>query len=98
MQAELDATPPPIPAQILGVNAIGHEGGNDLMVAGRVLPWLQDEIGVNAWAEWGIAHRDVVVLDADNRVTAVFNLTANDLAVPANYDALKALIVDAASP
>jgi hypothetical protein len=98
MQAEIDALGPPVPVQILGVNAVGHESGNDLAVAGRVLPWLQDEAAVDAWGLWEITHRDVVVLDADNRVTAVYNLTSHDLANPANYDELRALILDAATP
>jgi hypothetical protein len=98
MQQEIDATATPVPADLLGVNDAGHESGNDLNCAGRVLPWLQDDAATDVWAAWEVAYRDVVVLDPDNRVTAVYNLTANDLGDPARYDELKALILAATGP
>jgi hypothetical protein len=98
MQAEIDALPPPVPVEVLGVNGIGQESGNALACSGRVIPWLQDEAAVDAWGLWAVAYRDVVVLDAANEVFAVYNLTTQDLGVPANYDALTALILDAAGP
>jgi hypothetical protein len=80
------------------VNAEGYEGGNSGFVQGRTLPWLQDTGAVNAWALWTATLRDVFVLDADNRVTAIFNLDSNDLNQEANRDALKALLRAAATP
>jgi len=38
----------------------------------------------------------VIVLDGDNVVYDVFNLTTYDLADTASYDALKQLLIDAA--
>jgi hypothetical protein len=96
MQAELDAMGLPVPVAIAGVNAAGHESGNDLATDGRSLPWLQDDAASDVWGLWDVDFRDVVVLDPDNRVTAVYNLTSNDLGNPANYEALKARIVEAA--
>ena len=96
MQAELDAMTLPVDVEILGVNAAGHESGNDLATAGRTIPWLQDDAATDAWGLWEVDFRDVVVLDAENRVTAVYNLTDNDLADPARYAELRALIVEAA--
>ena len=62
----------------------------------RDIPWLQDTAAQDTWGLWGVAYRDVVILDGDNEVYSVFNLTTNSLSVPANYDALKALLVQAA--
>ncbi len=48
------------------------------------------------WASWGATWRDVRILDAENTVVAVYNLTEHDLAEPAHYDALRALLLEAA--
>ncbi len=56
------------------------------------LPWLQDVPEVDVWGAWGIAFRDVVILDADNEVLDVYNLTEHDLSDPAAYDELKSLL------
>ena len=98
MQADLADDGLTFTVRMLGVNQQGSEGGNAGFVAGSTLPWLQDVPAVNAWGLWGVTLRDVVVLDADNRVTATYNVGANDLGTPANYDALKALIVAAGAP
>lgn len=79
---------------ILGVNGIGYESGNPTITEGRDLPWLQDTPEADVWTAWGIAYRDVVVLDADGVVVGVYNLTAHDLGVPDNYDELLELITN----
>lgn len=38
------------------------------------------------------------MLDGYNAVFGVYNLTSNSLAVPANYDALRAMFLAAAGP
>lgn len=80
------------------MNEAGYESGNADVTSGRVLPWLQDTDLVGAWALWEVAYRDLVVLDAANRVVLVYNLTEHNLGDGANYAELKALLVDAASP
>lgn len=81
----------------LGVNFPGAESGNPQMCAGRILPWLQDTDEAGVWHDlWRVTNRDVVVLDAANTRVAVFNCTVHDLADPANYAALKAILLDAA--
>lgn len=67
------------------------------MTAGRTLPWLQDTQGQNVWEEWSVIWRDVVILDPQNNVRGVFNLTEHDLGMPANYAALKKMLLDAAT-
>ena len=82
---------------ILGVNIIGAESGNGEMCAGRLLPWLQDTPAQKVWEDkWQVNYRDVVILDSQNHRYAVFNLTAYSLENPANYAALKALLLQAA--
>ena len=42
-----------------------------------------------------MTYRDVIILDARNEVFAVFNVTANSLAVEENRAALRALLIAA---
>lgn len=83
------------PVRILGVNGFGYESGNGTATAGRTLPWLQDTGTANVWTLWNVTYRDVVILDAENKVAGVYNLTSQDLANPDNYAALKAMILAA---
>lgn len=96
MQQELDAAAPARPIRILGLNAIGEESGNVLVCAGRSLPWLQDTSAQTVWQRWQVTWRDVIYLDGANNVLGTYNLTQHDLAVPANYAALRQMLLDAA--
>ena len=96
MQAEIDALHPAKTVRILGVNAVGQDSDNALMCSGRVLPWLQDTAQQNVWGSWNVTWRDVFVLDAQNRVLRIYNLTQYDLAITANYDTLKSILLNAA--
>lgn len=61
------------------------------------LPLLQDTVEQQAWQQWAITYRDVVILDGENRVVGVLNLTENNLAeLPSRMD-LEAIIDEAAS-
>lgn len=64
----------------------------------NILPWLQDTATDRVWASWGIAYRDVLILDAFNRPVGKDNLTGHDLGVKANYDNLKKMLLNAAIP
>ena len=88
MQGEIGSA-----AAIVGLNEAGFESGNDTITEGRDLPWLQDTAETDVWAAWAIEYRDVVVLDEDNRLLTVVNLTEEDLAEDDAYDALKAWLV-----
>jgi hypothetical protein len=83
------------PVQILGVNEDGYQSGNTSVTSGRDLPWLQDVPGQDVWTTWAPAYRDVVILGPDNSVYATFNLTTNNLANTASYEALRDLFVEA---
>jgi len=80
---------------LLGVNASGEERDNALITVGRTLPWLQDRPGEDAWANWGVTWRDVVILDSTNVIVDVLNLTDHNLADPANRETLKQKLRDA---
>jgi hypothetical protein len=73
----------------------GGEAANAQMTAGRVLPWLQDTAAADVWGSWKVTFRDVVVLDASGKVRFVYNLTDHDLHLAANYQSLKAQLLNA---
>ena len=96
MQAQLDTTDTGMEIRILGINKAGEESGNADMVAGRTIPWLQDTENVDVWGAWDVTWRDVVVLDDRNEVVAIYNLTEHNLALPAQFDSLKSILLRAA--
>jgi len=97
MQGELDAELPELQIRLLGVNGAGHESGVPSMIDGRVIPLLQDTVEVDAWNDWEVVYRDVIILDRDNVPVGVFNLTENDLSNMGDYTALKTMLIDVAS-
>ena len=96
MQKEIVLANPSTAINILGVNLQGLESTNNLVTPSVDLPWLQDTAVVDAWGLWGVTWRDVIILDRDNLRVEVYNLTSNDLNVPAKYDELKALLLSVA--
>ena len=96
MQAEITADAPSTPVDILGINAAGLEWGNAAICDGRVIPWLQDTYEQDVWGSWKVTWRDVVVLDAENRVLFVYNLSVHNLSHPAEYADLKSRLLAAA--
>ena len=81
--------------QIFGVNEPGYESGNSSITSGRDLPWLQDTVEEAVWDTWDPTYRDVIILDGNNEIYDVFNLTTDTLSNPDNYNALKALLIEA---
>ncbi len=96
MAQQITAEHPALKLQILGINAAGQEAGNASITLGRALPWLQDTPEEQAWTDWHVIWRDVVVLGPQNERLAVYNLTVHDLARPAAFDSLKTLLLYAA--
>ena len=96
LQAELLSENPSTKIRLLGLNAVGFESSISGAVSGRSLPYLQDTAAENVWADWGATWRDVRILDVNNAHVATYNLTSHDLANPANYAELKALLKSAA--
>jgi hypothetical protein len=97
MQGELHKSGDALEVRLLGVNGVGYDRGNKMICEGRSIPWLQDKVDVNAWRLWQVAYRDVIILDAENHVVGVYNLTQHDLGNPDNYAELQQLLVQAAS-
>lgn len=97
MQRELRSEHPELVTDAHGVNAPGNESGNAIMCAGRILPWLQDDLTHDVWGQWAVTFRDFVILDRANKVLRIYNLTEHDLSSQSNYDELKALLIAAAS-
>ncbi len=96
MQAELHNERPDLDISILNVNGEGLESGLESLFEDTTLPVVQDDATAQVWVNWEATWRDVYVLDGDNEVYAVFNLTSYGLDDSANYEALKALFVEAA--
>ena len=97
MQAEIDSLETLRAVQILGVNVVGRDLGNDGMTAGQVLPWLQPEVDEDVWTLWLVEYRDVVILGPGNEHLGTFNLTVNGLSNPADYAALRDQLLQAAN-
>jgi hypothetical protein len=97
MQTELEDDYPALNIQILGINQIGSDAGNETICSGRDIPWLQDIAGIDVWASWSVTYPDVIILDTDNVKVGTFNVTANDLAISENYNTLRQMLVDAAT-
>jgi VCBS repeat-containing protein len=98
MQGELRQLFPTQQVDILAINEAGQQGGNDNTTAD--LPVVQDVnndgiAGSDTWVAWDATWRDVTILDANNVVTAVYNLTTNDLSQPAKYAELRQLFANA---
>ena len=96
MQADLKAANPELNIEILGVNRTNEAASNPLVVSMSALPWLQDTLQDAVWSRWDVVWRDVRILDSQNRLRAVFNLTQFDLSVPANYATLRQVFLAAA--
>jgi len=96
IQAELRAEKSDFNIELLGINQTGQGPYNDLMYSLGNIPWLQDAFPELVWSRWGVTYRDVWILDPENRMVSVYNLTANDLGLATKRNALKQLFRDAA--
>jgi hypothetical protein len=56
---------------------------------------LQDSAAVDAWGSWGVAYRDVVILDGTGTTVGVYNLTEHDLSDAGNYEELTDMLESA---
>jgi len=89
MQAELDAASPAVPIHLFGVNMPGNEAGVPDMILGNTIGLLQDTVTDDVSTQWGVTYRDVYLLDQNNQVVEVYNLTTYNLDDPANYAYLR---------
>jgi hypothetical protein len=92
----LKSANPALNIEILGINVIGEDYLNESAVAGRTLPWLQDVPEQDVWSRWGVEWRDLRIIDSQNRLVAVYNLTFHDLGVLENREEVKRMFLAAA--
>ena len=96
MQHDVDTVSTTLAIHILGVNQAGQQDGNAGMCQGRTLPWLQDTKSANVWGAWHVTERDVIVLDEENKIVAIYNLTSHNLSDSTNYATLRGILIEAA--
>lgn len=96
MQDQLEAEHPELAIALLGVNEVGHEAGNNLVTTGRDIPWLQDTVEADWWGIWDPTYRDVIILDENGELAAIYNLTQNPITEDANYLELYELLISLA--
>jgi hypothetical protein len=95
MQEELDFLG--VDVHIYGVNADGYESGLEDISALGDMPVLQDTEEEEVWLSWEVVWRDVYILDDENALVDVYNLTTYPLADEENYEELKAMFIAAAA-
>ena len=72
------------------------EAGNDLITVEGDLPWLQDTPETNVWDLWGVEYRDVILVDSNQVVVSIYNVSLNDLTKEQTYDEFYQLVVETA--
>ena len=85
MQDELAAEYPNLNITILSINMIGAESGVALIPATDHLPIYNDDTNTNIWSNWGGGWRDVYILNQQNEIYTIYNLTQNNLAPGQGY-------------
>jgi hypothetical protein len=95
MQDDLSQRFPDFEFQILAVNERGHSTGIETAVKERTLPLLQDDMTQMVWENWAVTYRDVIVLDGENKVFGLLNLTDNSLAEAEHYATVEGLLLQA---
>lgn len=80
MQTEISSEYPMLDISILAINMIGAESGIAEASQVGTLPIVNDDSSTEIWTDWGGNWRDVYLLDRENQVIQVYNLTANNLA------------------
>ena len=97
MQLELEYKLGPDAVNLLAINEVGHDSGVADATAGNSIPLLADTQTANVWSAWAAEWRDLVILDAHNIQIKRLNLSDFDLQDEANYDELRAFLLDEAS-
>jgi hypothetical protein len=93
LSQELQATEPPVAIEILGINHVSQNAYNFLIPSQGSLPWLQDTAEESVWTRWGVGLRDLWILNSQNRMVSVVNLTTLNLALESNRAFLKQILL-----
>lgn len=97
MQNDLNRNLPSSQVKIFAINETGQEVANAVAAATGDLPLLQDTSAEDVWSDWQATWRDVQIVDAEGELSGIYNLTRNDITVDGNYQALREMIVNAAT-
>ncbi len=81
--------------ELMGVNLQNHQQFNYKIPAGLTLPWLQDTPQENVWGKWATDFHDLRIVDATGRLYTNYNLTTHNIALSANYQELRNLLLAA---
>lgn len=80
MQNELSADYPSLNIDILAINQLGAESGIASISSAHHLPIVNDESSIGIWSNWGGVWRDVFILNQQNEIHTIYNLTQHNLA------------------
>ena len=76
----------------------GTSSGTSVFTVALNLPMVQDDSALGIWSDWGAIWRDVYILNENNELVLVYNLTQNSLFNSNNYDTLMQHFIDTALP
>lgn len=96
MQNELISEYPELPIRILSINQIGAENGINSFNENHALPMVNDSTTDEIWIQWESQWRDFYILNKQNELLEVYNLTQHNLNDPINYQELKQKLILAA--
>tara|TARA_B100000683_G_C12133940_1_gene408866 strand:+ start:77 stop:373 length:297 start_codon:yes stop_codon:yes gene_type:complete len=96
MQNEISSEYPELPIKILSINQIGAENGIASFNESHALPMVNDNETDNIWVQWDSQWRDFYILNQQNELLEVYNLTQHNLNDPLNYEELKQKLILAA--
>ncbi len=96
MQNEITSEYPDLAIKILSINQIGAENGVEVFNETHALPMVNDNATDEIWVQWDSQWRDFYILNRQNELLEVYNLTQNNLNDPLNYQELKQKLVLAA--
>ena len=96
MQNELRQERPELEINILSINQIGAENGISSFTEAHALPMVHDNETDNIWLSWESQWRDFYILNRNNELVEVYNLTMHNLNDETNYSALKQKLIEAA--
>ena len=96
MQAELSQSHPDLNITLLAINQINAESGINNFNEGHNLPMVQDSTSEGIWTSWEGGWRDVYILDSNNELIEIYNLTTYNIQDTDNYNTLKEKLISAA--
>ena len=96
MQNEISSEYPELPIKILSINQIGAENGIESFNETHALPMVNDNTNDEIWVQWESQWRDFYILNKQNELLEVYNLTQHNLNDPLNYQELKQKLILAA--